>query len=138
MVILLNCGLHDIKVDPATGKINVPAADYRRNLEQIATRVHEAEVQLIWVRTTHSVDAIHNKAKGPGFHRFAKDGLRYNRAADEVMRKHGVPVIDLNTFTRGLGEDQEIFCDHVHFKERVRELQAAFLAGWLMQWRENR
>jgi hypothetical protein len=134
-VVLLNCGLHDIKVDPASGKINVPAQSYRSNLEQIVKCAAAAKVQLIWVRTTHSVDAIHNKKKGPGFQRFAKDGLRYNRVADEVMWANGIPIVDLNSFTRGLGEDAEIFCDHVHFIERVRELQAAFLAGWLLAWR---
>lgn len=136
-VILLNCGLHDIKVDRATGKINVSAADYRKNLEQIVNCVRQADVALVWVRTTHSVDAIHNKKNAPGFQRFSKDGLRYNRVADQVMRAKGVPMVDLNTFTAGLGEDSEIFCDHVHFVERVRELQAAFLAGWLQAWKER-
>jgi len=136
-VILLNCGLHDIKVDPATRKINVTIAAYRSNLEQVVACVQKAKVGLVWVRTTHSVDAIHNTGKSPGFQRFAKDGVRYNRAADEVMSASGVPVVDLNAFTRGLGKDTEIFCDHVHFVERVRELQAAFLAGWLVARRES-
>lgn len=136
-VILLNCGLHDIKVDRTTNKINVPAADYRKNLEQIVNCVREANVALIWVRTTHSVDAIHNKKEALGFLRFSKDGVRYNRLADQVMRANGVPIIDLNSFTAGLGGNSEIFCDHVHFVERVRELQAAFLAGWLLAWKER-
>lgn len=136
-VILLNCGLHDIKVDPAIGKTSVALADYRRNLEQIVACAKKAKTRLIWVRTTHSVDAIHNTGKSPGFQRFAKDGVRYNRVADEVMRAGGVPVVDLNAFTKELGKDEEIFCDHVHFVERVRELQASFLAGWLVAWRES-
>ena len=39
-------------------------------------------------------------------------------------------MIDLYTFTRNLGPD--LYCDHVHFHEHVREKQGAFVAGWVM------
>ena len=54
----------------------------------------------------------------------------YNAAADGVMAAAGVPMIDLYTFTRNLGPD--LYCDHVHFHEHVREKQGAFVAGWVM------
>ena len=34
-VLLLNCGLHDIKTDPATGRRQVDLPQYRKNLEKI-------------------------------------------------------------------------------------------------------
>src|SRR3569623_656120 len=34
-VLLINCGLHDIKTDPATGKKQVTLEDHRRNLQEI-------------------------------------------------------------------------------------------------------
>lgn len=46
------------------------------------------------------------------------------------MMTDGVPAIDLFAFTRALGGN-EIFCDHVHFTETVRQLQAAYIAGYL-------
>ena len=45
------------------------------------------------------------------------------------MTAAGVPSIDLHAFTANLGGDP--YCDHVHFREPVREQQAAFIAGWL-------
>ena len=46
------------------------------------------------------------------------------------MAAAGIPAIDLHGFTASIGP--ELYCDHVHFHEPVREKQAAFIAGWLM------
>lgn len=45
------------------------------------------------------------------------------------MREHKVPIIDLYFFTKNLGED--IHIDGVHFKNKIRALQAAFIAGYV-------
>ena len=127
-ILLLNCGLHDIKTDPATGRKQVPLADYERNLAAILDLRPRLVPAMAWIRTTPADERVHNKP-GMGFLRFAADGDAYNAAADAAMTAAGVPVIDLFTFTRNLGPD--LFCDHVHFAEPVRRLQAAFLAGWL-------
>ncbi len=86
---------------------------------------------LVWVRTTPCDEQVHNRP-GMSFHRFAADCATYNRAADQIMTEAGVPALDLHTFTGNLGPD--IYCDHVHFHEHVREKQGAFIAGWLAAW----
>jgi hypothetical protein len=53
------------------------------------------------------------------------------------MSRAGVPIVDLAGFTLSLGDPEEIFVDHVHYKEPVRALQAAFLAGWLNQYKDS-
>ncbi len=63
------------------------------------------------------------------FKRYNRDVIAYNHAAGRVMRQANVPIIDLYKFSMSLGED--IYCDHVHFKEEIRRLQAAFIAGQL-------
>jgi len=127
-LLLLNCGLHDIKTDPVSGDKQVPLEHYIGNLEKIVSIVRSLKPELIWIRTTPCHESIHNKA-GMGFYRYAADCRAYNAAADAIMRKHAIPVIDLHTFTANLGTDA--FCDHVHFHEYVCEQQAAFIAGWL-------
>lgn len=127
-LVLINCGLHDIKTDPATGIRQVPLEEYRANLRRIIEIVATMKRRLIWIRTTPCDDQVHN-SKGMTFHRFAADGEAYNRAADQIMQESGVPSIDLCTFTSNLGAD--LYCDHVHFHEPVRMKQAAFIAGWL-------
>jgi lysophospholipase L1-like esterase len=129
--LLLNCGLHDIKRDLSTNKIQVSEQEYRKNLEAIVQLLQKKQIQLIWIRTTPVVDSIHN-AKQSTFHRYAIDVKLYNQIADEVCAKNKVPVIDLFTFTEKLGIDQ--FADHVHYKEPARNLQAAFIAGSIISY----
>lgn len=128
-LLLVNCGLHDIKTDPATGAKQVPLDQYERNLRAILETVEPMRPRFVWIRTTPCDEAVHNNRPGLGFHRFAADCAAYNAAADRIMRAAGVPSIDLHTFTRNLGPD--LYCDHVHFHDAVREKQAAFIAGWL-------
>jgi lysophospholipase L1-like esterase len=126
--VLLNCGLWDLRTDPETGRKQVPLDAYRANLRELVAVVRDWGPEPIWIRTTPCDEAVHNR-EGMAFHRFAADCDAYNRAADEIMLVNGVPSIDLYTFTRNLGDN--LYADHVHFKEHVREKQAAFIAGWL-------
>jgi hypothetical protein len=129
--LLLNCGLWDLRTDPQTGAKQVPLDQYRVHLREILAIVRTQSITPIWVRTTPCDEAVHNKGVS-GFHRFSADAVAYNQAADVIMKVHGVPVIDLYAFTLNLGED--LYCDHVHFHEHVREKQGAFIAGWLTAW----
>jgi hypothetical protein len=129
--LLLNCGLHDIKTDPETGARQVAPEQYAGNLQQIAEIVSDADLPLVWVRTTPIDDDQHNSS-GREFVRYNRDVVEYNGIADGIIMQAGYPAIDLYTFTRGL--DGEVFEDGVHFTERVRELHAAFIAGHLLGW----
>ncbi|MBN1445210.1 MAG: SGNH/GDSL hydrolase family protein [Candidatus Omnitrophica bacterium] len=133
-LMLFNCGLHDIKTDPATGKKQVPVEKYRENLNRIIEIAAKLKIEPVWIRTTPCDEKVHNK-KNSSFYRFSADCNEYNAAADEIMRKRKVPVIDLYTLTFNLGSD--IYCDHVHFNESIREKQGAFIAGWLYSWLER-
>ncbi|RCR70601.1 SGNH/GDSL hydrolase family protein [Larkinella punicea] len=127
-VLLLNCGLHDIKRLPETNVIQVDSASYRKNLEAIYQLLKKRNIRLVWMRTTSVEDERHN-TRSKAFKRYARDLDDYNRIADEVMQKHAVPVIDLYTFTRSLGSEH--FVDHVHYDDSAMQLQAAYIAGYL-------
>lgn len=125
-VLVLNCGLHDIKVE-GTGPRQVPLDEYENNLKEILEESRQGGWKLIWVRTTPVVDEIHNRRAS--FQRHGADVVAYNAVADRVMGEAGVPVVDLFSFTEKFLP--EGYCDHVHFTEEVRVAQAAFLAGAL-------
>ena len=133
-LLLLNCGLHDIKTNPATGEKQIPIELYEKNLRAIVKTVAKMKTRLVWMRTTPCDENVHNQ-KGMSFHRFSSDCNKYNDAADRIMKEAFIPVIDLHKFTINLGN--ELFCDHVHFQEHVRQKQASFLAGWLSLWKER-
>ena len=126
-LLLVNCGLHDIKTDEATGMRQVDVSRYEENLVRILDTLAAIGLPAAWVRTTPVDDGMHNRVKG--FHRFNRDVLAYNAIADRVMAGRAVPELDLYGFSLRLGEG--IHQDGVHFTEPVRRLQAAFLAGAL-------
>ncbi|WP_338358402.1 SGNH/GDSL hydrolase family protein [Yeosuana marina] len=130
-VLLLNCGLHDIKVNPKDGSYQVNSEDYKKNLKAILELTKDKNVKLVWVRTTAVVDTIHNPPRRKNsFQRHVADVIAYNKIADSLMHDANIPVIDLYTFTRNIGGEIS-YIDHVHYKDKVRELQAAYIAGSL-------
>lgn len=133
--ILMNCGLHDIKTNPKTREREIPIERYRDNLSAIVQVAARMRVGLIWIKTTPCDEKIHN-LEHINFYRFSSDVAIYNQAADQIMAEAGVPSIDLHAFTLNLGSD--LYCDHVHFHEHIREKQAAFIAGWLTAFKEFR
>lgn len=133
-ILLFNCGLHDIGTDPATGAKRVSLPNYRENLRAALKAVSSTRLKPVWIRTTPCDEAVHNN-RGLCFQRFSADCVSYNAAADEVMAEAGVPSIDLYTFTLNLGPD--LYCDHVHFHEHIREKQAAYIAGWLVAFKDE-
>lgn len=130
-VLLLNCGLHDIKRDKQTKQLAVDTGNYRKNLEDIYSVLKRRSIPLIWINTTNVVDSIH--AKNPNFYRFHTDLIRYNKIAMEVMNRYHVPIIDLYTFTRNIEGDHH-FIDHVHYDTLIRKQQAAYISGYVESW----
>jgi lysophospholipase L1-like esterase len=124
--ILLNCGLHDVGYDSVSGKLQVPIEEYRSNLTRIFSMIQQKKITIIWVSMTPVVDSIHN-SRIKLFQRFQKDVLAYNAVATELCKKFRINVIDLHDFTARLGP--QAYIDNVHYKDDVRALQGAFLAG---------
>ena len=133
-VLLLNCGLHDVRRAPRSTNRQVEPENYAANLKCILELARALSQRVVWVRTTPVADARHQRLK-PEFQRFDADVELYNRIADSIMEEAGIPIIDLYGFTRRLSPSAEtledLYCDHVHFSEPVRQMQAAYIAGWL-------
>lgn len=121
---LLNCGLHDLRVDRETGAYQVPIEDYQSNLTAIVELVRSAGIAPIWVNSIPLIDDVHNAHPLP-YQRFLADVMAYNEVAAKVMVDHKAPIIDLFTFTQSLGPD--IYIDHVHVTDRAREQQANYI-----------
>jgi len=127
-VLLLNCGLHDIKQPPGSTQNQVPIDEYRRNLQTIVECVREWGPRLIWIRITPIDDHNHNVVHAIEWRRHNADVDRYNVVADAVMNAAGVPMIDLHACCRSM---ENPFYDHAHYHPPLAAQQAAFIAGWL-------
>ena len=130
-IVLLHVGTHDIKRDVKTNENQVPLELYRDNLEAIADWFRRRKIRLIWIKSGPIDEKIHN-AIAKGFHRFEADIEAYNEAAEVILRRNGVAIIDLPGFMKNLAPTDQLLKDHVHFKDDVVKLQAAFIAGYLM------
>jgi hypothetical protein len=127
-ILLINCGLHDIRVDRFSNKVQIGLEEYKINLSKIIEIAEEMAKKIIWIGLTPVIDEIHNSRK-EGFLRFSEDVHNYDNHAKQIMREYSISCIDIHNFTKSLGTD--IYSDHVHFKEEVRKLQAAFIAGYV-------
>ncbi len=125
-IVLVNCGLHDIKRNPKTNVIAIDSGEYRKNLIAIFALLHSHKARAIWISSTPVDDARHNSLMKQ-FFRYNADVERYNRIAGDICAARHIPIVDLYEFTAHLGKDHYI--DHVHFDTSTRELQAAFIAG---------
>lgn len=101
-VIHFNHGLHDLKyVDDAgknttskeIGHIQIGLETYAKNMESIVLRLKQTGAALIFATTTPYPD----KPAGPL--REAFQAAKYNEVALTIMKKHGVSVNDLYSFS---------------------------------------
>ncbi|VBB43697.1 conserved hypothetical protein [uncultured Paludibacter sp.] len=127
-LILLNCGLHDIKTDKKTRKKTIPVELYKQNLDSIFKVVKKQNIPLIWINTTPVNDSIHN-SKNVGFYRYNADVIKYNLAADSICKKHKIKQIDLYNFTSKF--PITAYKDHIHYFNEYARLQAAYIAGFV-------
>jgi len=135
-VIHFNYGLHDLKyVDASgkntsveTGKQQIPFDQYEQNLDNMVERLEKTGAKLIFATTTPVPDGTGIRAKG--------DSVIYNRAAERVMNKHGIPIDDLYSFA--LPRLKEIQRDsNVHFNPKGSELLAEQVAKSILKALES-
>jgi acyl-CoA thioesterase-1 len=98
-LIHFNWGLHDLKYmgkdgtnlvpKEKGGVVQVPLADYEKNLEKLVVRMKKSAKQLVWRNTT----PIPAGSKA----RYVGDSVMYNQAAARVMKRHKIPTLDLFT-----------------------------------------
>ncbi len=127
-ILLVNCGLHDIKTSPNTGKKQISMDEYRKNLVSIYHLSKKLKTKLVWVNCTPVNDSIHN-SKGVAFYRYNKDVLAYNHVSDSIFRSKGVQIIDLYSLSSKF--PLSAYMDHVHYTVEYQKLQAAYIAGFL-------
>jgi hypothetical protein len=108
-VIHFNWGLHDLKyiaedpskrADPkAPGShLQVPLADYEKNLAELVKTMQATGAKLIWCNTTHVPAGSDGRVEG--------DEVKYNEAAARVMKAAGVPTDDLRAHALAKPEAQ--------------------------------
>ena len=78
--------------DKVNGKQAIPAAKYEANLERLVERLKKTGAVLIWASTTVVPEGEAGRVVG--------DDVKYNAAAERVMKKHGIRIDDLHALTK--------------------------------------
>ena len=137
-LIHFNWGLHDLKYMGKDGTnlvpkekggiVQVPLSEYEKNLEKLVIRMKKSATQLVWRNTTPIP---------PGSRaRYVGDSVKYNQAAARVMKKHGVPTLDLYTPSKKNMKDWMKKADVHYFAHGSQEL-AERVAGDILKRLEN-
>lgn len=93
--------------DKVNGKQAVPVAEYEANLERLVARLKQTGAVLIWASTTVVPDGEAGRVLG--------DDVKYNAAAERVMKKHGVRIDDLHALTKGFASELFTKPGDVHY-----------------------
>ncbi|APF28757.1 GDSL-like Lipase/Acylhydrolase family protein [Clostridium sporogenes] len=125
-ILLINCGLHDIRRTRETLEIQVPIESYKENLIQILNLSKMISDKVIWITTTPVIDSIHNN-RGIGYLRYNSDVIQCNEVAKTVFKEEN--LIDLYNYVDK--KDLYQYNDHVHFIDEVYKLQAKFISKFL-------
>ena len=125
-LIHFNWGLHDLKYMGKDGTnlvpkekggiVQVPLSEYEKNLEKLVIRMKKSAKQLVWRNTT----PIPPGSKA----RYVGDSLKYNEVAAQLMKKQGVPILDLFTPSKKNMQDWMKEADvhyHAHGSQALAE-----------------
>ena len=128
-MIHFNWGLHDLKYMGKDGTnlvpkekggiVQVSLSEYEKNLEKLVIRMKKSAKQLVWRNTT----PIPPGSKA----RYVGDSLKYNEVAAQLMKKQGVPILDLFTPSKKNMKDWMKEADvhyHAHGSQALAELVA--------------
>jgi len=118
-LIHFNWGLHDLKyilddpskrADPKApgAHLQVPLADYEKNLRELAGQMKATGAKLIWCNTTPVPEGSDGRISG--------DEAKYNEAAARVMKEAGIPTDDLHAHAVAKLKDVQLPAN-VHYSE---------------------
>jgi len=116
-VIAWNFGIHDRDTD-----LDV----YKMNLETLRSRLEKTGARLIWVRTTPAPPSAANQERYTDV-----ECQRVNQAADEVMKRHGIPEVDLYALLKDRLAELQL-PNNVHFSEAGYKLMGSEVAAEIL------
>lgn len=114
-VIHINCGLHDVRYDPARDAPVSSRQQYAENLEIIFSRLARLGARVIWATSTPIDEKMHNEVKVS--RRYLKDIVAYNTASVELARNYGFEIHDLYAKVLAEGLKDILLPDGIHFNE---------------------
>ena len=115
-IVHINCGMHDLRIDPGVSTRQVSIEDYAANLDEIFALIGGGgQRTLIWATLTPLNERRHQRSRPS--RRYESDVALYNETALNLARKHGATINDLHRSVAEAGSDRLLSSDGVHFTE---------------------
>ena len=115
-IVHINCGMHDLRIDPEVSTHYVPIEKYAANLDEIFALIGRGgQRTLIWATLTPLNERRHQHSRPS--RRYESDVALYNETALNLARKHGARINDLHRSVAAAGPDRLLSSDGVHFTE---------------------
>ncbi len=115
-VIHVNCGLHDLRIDPGCDGPTVPPAEFAENVSVIlGTLLAETRSKVVWATLTPINEAWHQAHRAS--RRYEADVMTYNDIGRRVALNLNVRVNDLFDAVQRAGPDTLLKHDGVHFTD---------------------
>lgn len=117
------------KRDKVNGTLTHTPEEYARNLEKIVTRLKETGAILVFATTTPVPEGELGRKLG--------DDVVYNKAAQEVMKRHEVTINDLHAVMAGKMGDYGKAPGDVHFTNEGSDVLAGAVARKIQEMLAN-
>ncbi|EAZ81600.1 SGNH/GDSL hydrolase family protein [Algoriphagus machipongonensis] len=110
--------------DKIYGTITYSLEDYSSNLDSLVGILKsKTDAKLIFVTTSYVPE---NEAG-----RFQKDGIKYNKAAKKIMKKHSVIVNDIYKKSRKIHQEFGKGNDDVHYQEKGYQALGSIISEFI-------
>lgn len=133
-IVHFNCGIHDTKKDKQSGKFQVPAEQYEKNLRAIVEKIRkETSAKVIFATTTPIIDdRASAKREKATYELLDASIVEFNGIATRVMKDLQVPIDDLRAVI-GDGEQRGKLMsdDGVHFTAAGTKKLASAVAEFI-------
>ncbi len=135
-VIHFNWGLHDLcyrsrnaktpgRRDKVNGSLDLTFEEYQQNLRELVKILNATGAKLIWASTTPVPDGE------PG--RFRGDEIKYNKAAEKIMKENGVTINDLYAHAFPKLSQIQLPNGNVHFTAEGSKYLAEHVAACVLK-----
>ena len=116
-IVHMNCGMHDLRIDPSSLEYNVPIEVYARHLEALFSLVtRRSGAQLIWATLTPLHERRHQQFR-PAIRR-QRDVAQYNELALSLPIQHGARINDLHRAVTAADQGDLLGQDGLHFTSK--------------------
>ena len=135
-VIHFNWGLHDLcyrsrnantpgRKDKVNGSLDLTFEEYQQNLRKLVKILKATGARLVWASTTPVPDGETGRIRG--------DEIRYNKAAEKIMKENGVLINDLYTHAFPKLSQIQLPNGNVHFSAEGSNYLAEKVAASILK-----